>query len=371
MKIVKYIFFLAVLALIGITVFIATQNGNYRLQKTTFIKVPKEIVFNYINDYRTWDQWFDLNSNSKINFVFPENTIGQGGSLSWNTANGYGSIETIFVKENDSISQKIEESNTRATSAITLKDSLGGTKLTWTVEGVADFYTKIEAAFSGGINSYIGSIYENSLNNIKAIVTKEIRNYSVTVIGEVKMDSIYFVKQTATAKVKDVHSKITPMLQTMQKFFNNGNLVMNGKPFVIYESRDVVAGTVTFSVCGPLKEQIFVSSPSDVSIGKLEPYTALKTVLKGDYSHRNKALKKARSFINQKKLIENTNLKTIDVYDISVAEDKSPSKWVTEILIPVIPTVATQPLLKPAPVARTLPRIEPPSPVSNTSVDEN
>ena len=353
MKIIKYIFLLILLAVVGISVYIATQNGDYTIKRSSYIKVPKEIVFNYVNDYRNWDQWFDLDADSTdVKFNFPENTIGQGGSFSWNYGSEKGQIQSLFVKENDSIAQKIVIDGAVSKSSLTLTDSIGGTKLNWIVTGTADFSTKIKAAFKGGIEEFKAKMFQNSLNNVNTIITKEIREYSVEVIGEVKIDSLYYVKQTATVKVRDINSKITPMLQRMDKFFKNGNMQMNGSPFVIFESSDTANGTVTFSVCGPLKEEIFVSNPSDVSIAKLQPFTALKTVLKGDYSHRNVAIKKAMTYISTNNINRNTALKYIDIYTVNASTEKSPSKWVTEILIPILPKVVAAPVTVTAPTLK-------------------
>ena len=353
MKIIKYLFLLLLLALVGISVYVATQDGDYTIKRSTFIKVPKEIVFNYVNDYRNWSQWLDLDTDSSaVKFNFPENTVGQGGSFTWKKGNEDGKIESLFVKENDSISQKIIMDGTTSKSTLTLKDSIGGTQLNWIVKGSANFTTKVKAAFQGGVENYIAKMYQNSLNNVNAIITKEIRDFSVEVRGEVQIDSVYYVKQTATVKVRDMNSKITSMLQKMDKFFKNGNIQMNGKPFVIYESSDVDNQTITFSVCGPLKEEIFVSDPSDVSIAKLQPFKALKTVLKGDYSHRNEAIKKAMAYISENKINRNTALKYIDIYTVNASDEKSPSKWITEVLIPIETKIVPVPVIITAPTLR-------------------
>lgn len=341
------------MALVGISVYIATQNGEYTVKRSTFIEVPKEVVFNYVNDYRNWDQWLDLNGQgTDVKYTFSENTVGQDGSFSWKNGNENGQIKSLFVKDNDSISQQIIIDGKISQSSLTLKDSIGGTKLNWTVRGSADFMTKIKAGFNGGVEAFVSKIFQNSLNNVNAIITKEIKNFSVEVVGEVKIDSVYYVKQTATVKMRDLNSKITPMLQVMEKFFKNGNLQMNGKPFVIYESSNNENGTITFSVCGPLKEEIFVSDPSDVTIAKLQPFTALKTILTGDYSHRNEAIKKTMNYITEKKLTPNTALKYMDIYTVNASQEKSPSKWVTEILIPIQPQVVANPIVVTPPTFR-------------------
>lgn len=353
MKIIKYIFLLVLLALVGISVYIATQQGDYTIKRSTFIKVPKEVVFNYINDYRNWDQWIDLDAKpSDVQFTFPDNTVGQGSAFSWKDGSESGSMQSLFVKENDSIAQKLTIDGKTSKSTLTLKDSIGGTQLNWTVTGTADFGTKIKAAFNGGVEMFTAKMFQNSLNNVNAIITKEISSFSTQVIGIATIEGTFYVKQTATVKLRDMNSKITPMLQKMNTFFKNAKMQMNGKPFVIYESSDNSNGTITFSVCGPLKEEIFVSDPSDVSIAKLQPFKALKTVLKGDYSHRNEAIKKAMAYISENKIDRNTALKYMDIYTINASDEKSPSKWETEVLIPIEVIVEAPPVLVTAPVLR-------------------
>ena len=351
MKIIKYIFLLVLLALVGISVYIATQNGEYTIKRSTFIKVPREVVFNYINDYRNWEQWIDLDTKSTdVEFTFPDNTVGQGSYFSWKDGSDSGNIKSVFVKENDSIAQKLTIDGKTSKSTLTLKDSIGGTQLNWTVVGTADFSTKIKAAFNGGVEMFTAKMFQNSLNNVNAIITKEISSFSAQVIGIATIEGTYYVKQTATVKLRDMNSKITPMLQKMNTFFKNAKMQMSGKPFVIYESTDNLNGTITFSVCGPLKEEIFVSNPSDVTIAKLQPFKALKTVLKGDYSHRAEAVKKALAYITENKIDRNTALNYMDIYTVNASDEKSPSKWVTEVLIPIESIVVEEPVLIPKPL---------------------
>jgi len=355
MRIVKYIFLLLLLAVIGITVYVATQKGDFMIERSTVIKVPKEIVFNYVNDYRNWEEWGSWKEDdASMEFIYPDNTVGQGGSYSWKGSKGEGEMKTTFVKQNDSIAQKVSSGSNDYTSNITFKDTVGGTKVIWRSKGSVDFMSKVYATFNGGINKMMNATYERSLNNLNHVITKEINTFNVTVNGIVQKQATFYVKQTATTRLKDMQSRLSPMLQKMITFFKNNSMTMNGKPFVIYESVDAQAGTITFSICGPLREEIFLAPGSDISVGKLEAFSALKTTLTGDYSHRYQAIAKAKDHISKNNIQQNTALKYIDVYVKNAADVKSPSKWVTEVLIPVqsaavvpVPTVATPPAMAP------------------------
>ena len=45
MRIIKYIFLLILLFSIAITVFVATQKSEFKVQRSYIIKVPKSVVF--------------------------------------------------------------------------------------------------------------------------------------------------------------------------------------------------------------------------------------------------------------------------------------------------------------------------------------
>ncbi len=55
MKILKYIFLLLLLAFIAVTIFVATQKGDFNVQRSVVIKSSRPTVFNFINDFRNWE----------------------------------------------------------------------------------------------------------------------------------------------------------------------------------------------------------------------------------------------------------------------------------------------------------------------------
>lgn len=107
MKILKYILLLILLAVIGLTVYIATQPGEYESEQSRIIKAQKSVVFSYVNDYKNWEDfgsWKDDDPN--MQFTYSDTTIGKGAFYTWKGSSGEGKTETVFEKENDSIAQK-------------------------------------------------------------------------------------------------------------------------------------------------------------------------------------------------------------------------------------------------------------------------
>ena len=334
MRIIKYIFLLILLSSIAVAVYVATQKSEFKIEKTVFINVPKQVVFNYMNDYKNWEDWGAWKEDdADMVFVYPEKTVGLGASYSWNGKIGDGKTTTTFVKENDSIAQKTMLSANETFSFLSFKNTNKGTKVTWTAKGNVDFMTKVYATFSGGLDNLMGEIFERSLNNLNKLITKEINSFDVKVNGIVQKSGGFYVQQSTVCKTSEFQNRLSIMLPKIIYFFKNNNLVMNGKPFVIYNYKS--NDTLKFSVCGPLKEEIFISDGSDISTGFLEPFSALKTTLTGDYSHKNTAKKKTQDYLSDNKIELNSSIKDIEIYVKSATDTKHPSQWQTEIMTPV------------------------------------
>jgi effector-binding domain-containing protein len=130
-------------------------------------------------------------------------------------------------------------------------------------------------------------------------------------------------------------------------FSNKNNISISGKPFILYNSIDESKEISNISVCLPIKRRIFTSSGSDIVCNELEGYTAFKTTLNGDYSHRKTAWKKAKDFINKNNETLEKSIPLLEVYNRSYIDGLSPSKWQTIIYIAIksknnpVPAAAT------------------------------
>lgn len=340
MRILKYIFLLILLAVIAVTVYVATQKSEFEITRSVVINVPRSIVYNYVNDYRNWEDWGSWKEgDDSMKFSFGENTVGTGATYSWDGSTD-GKMTTIFAKQNDSIAQKAVVSDHQYKSYFTFKDTVGGTKVTWKSKGSVDFMTKVNATFSGGADKLMGDMFEQSLYNLNKTITKEINTFDVKVNGIVKQAGGFYVRKSIVCLRSEMLGQLHMQLPKVIQFFKKTNMKMNGKPFVIVDNAD--SDTVRFSVCGPLKEEIFVSDGSDITVQFLKPFSALKTTLTGDYSHRNAARNKGLKHFNENKM-ERGSSREIEIYEISAMDDRHPSKWKTAFLIPVKTAAAPPP----------------------------
>lgn len=344
MRILKYIFLLILLAFIGITVYVATQSGHYELTRSSIIKTPRSTVFDYVNDYKNWETFGSwMQNGNDIKFNYSAKTIGTGARSSWTDNSGQGHIKTVFVKENDSIVHKANYGGTVATISLKFKDTIGGTKVTVYTKGKMDLMSKISSFFEGGITSALGDAYEKSFRNLDKTLHFEMKTHSIKINGVVQRPSGYCLKQTVSCRIKSLPKNTKILMARMVHFFKKNKIPTNGKPFVSYEKYDEANDFATISVCIPVREQVFISSGSDITSGEIVAFTCLKTTLTGDYSHSKEAWKAAQKYITDKGYTQNFAGNYSEVYVKTIDDVKQPSKWITEIYIPVFPKAVELP----------------------------
>jgi effector-binding domain-containing protein len=336
MKIVKYIFLLIVLLFIALTVFIATQEGKYDIRKERVIKVPKTVLYNYINDYRNWENVGILTDNDTTAvFSYSENAVGKGAKTTWKVKGSEGELRTIRIIEHDSIIQKAVIDGQSSDIEWAFKNTAGGTLVTVHMKGELSFMDKAYAVLKGGVEDGLGDTLANGLESLNTFLVHELGTYKVDITGVVNKAGVFYLKQTATSTIAEVNSNVSEMLVKLLHFTKTNKIATNGAPFTLYQTFSRTANTATYSVCIPIKEEIYTTPGSEIEGGKLEPFTALRTTLKGDYSHLKKAWDAAYKNIADKGLQENTTGQYLEVYTRSVAQTKKPSEWITDIYIPI------------------------------------
>ena len=344
MRILKYLFLLLLLSLVALSIFVATQKGEFTVERSKIINSPRSAVFNYVNDSNNWKEWNSLAvEDSLIKIIPSQNTIGKGSSFSWQGEQGDGDFQTLNSKDNDSITQKINFNGNTADATLSFKDTLGKTKVSWKAKGKMGFLFKVMTAFNGGANKIFGSMFEKSLVNLDKKLDYEINTYSIKVDGLVNKTETNYLAQTFTSEFSKVSKNAGIVIAKITKFCSKNNITISGKPFVIYHTYDTDNELTRLSICIPIKDPIFISEGSDLVSKTLPPFQGLKTTLTGHYSHNKKALDKATEYLHSKYLSTDAAFSHLEIYTIGKNETNNPSKWITEIYYPILQKAAAKP----------------------------
>jgi effector-binding domain-containing protein len=359
MRIIKYVFLLLLLSLVALSIFIATQKGDFNVERSKIINSPKTAVYSFVNDYKNWEDFGSWTvEDPEIKISYPQKTIGKGASYSWDGKEGDGQMRTLFVKENDSISQKMNYNGTLAAISWSFKDTTGGTKVSWSSSGKMSFFFKIYAALNGGVDKVIGTMYEQSLANLDRVLDYEINTVSIKVNGLVKKPQIFYLRKTFTSEISKINKNFKIGIPLIEAFCKANNVEISGKPFVIYHTYDLEKELAKISICIPIKNEILISAGSDILSGQLEAFEGVKTTVIGDISHKKKGYDKTIQYLNKNQLAANPIFSHIEIYSNAKANIKRPSKWTTEIYIPVLPKAAPAKAYTPAVTTSTEPPIE-------------
>lgn len=347
MRIIKYLFLLFLLSLVSLTIYIATQKGNFTVKSSKVINSPKATVFGYVNDYKNWQKFSSwIASDKDIKLSYSPTTTGNGSTLTWEGINDIGNIQTLYTKGNDSIVQKMEYNGTSSDVFWSFKDTIGGTKVTWKSVGKMDFMLKVNSFLTGGTQNTLSKVYDKCLVNLDKTLDFENTTFSVKINGIVKKLETFYLRQSFTSKISDITRNANVVFPKIITFCKQNNLPLNGKPFIIYHTYDTINDLTRVSFCIPIKEQIFTSEGSEILAGKLVAFEALKTSLTGNYTYKNKALEKTIEYTTNKHILIGSTFSHLEIYTIGKNESLSPSKWLTDIYFPIKPKVIPTPYRK-------------------------
>jgi len=341
MKILKYLFFLLLIMVIGGSIYFGTLDGNYDIANSKIIPAPAELVFNQINDLRASENWGPWKTeDSTMTFSYAEKTSGEGASYSWKGIMD-GAMTTTKVIPNKEILQDLTlhtPVGERSPKVYwTFEETPEGTKATYGMKGE---HTLIDKAFYGvsgyDFDAEMSKMHTKALAGVEREALKAMEQFEVNVDGITKYGGGFYMYNTAASKMSDMASKMGPMFGQVSGFIEANGLPSSGMPFTIYHEIDETAGTVIFSTGIPVREQITMPNGSNVLCGYMPPLTALKTTLKGDYKNLAAAYAIAAAYMTENELLAHPTARMFEVYTIDPGLEPNPAKWVTEIYMPMV-----------------------------------
>lgn len=167
MKALKYILFLLLIVVIGLSIFIAVQPNSFEVERSRTINAPVQVVYNNVIDFKNWEAWNSRKEEDpSIMMTMANQTKGVGGSYSWTDEDGIGTMKTIVAVANTSINQEMQFGDFPKSDVKWLftPNEDGSTKVTWNISGKdLPFIFKTFSTLMGGMEKQIGPHYERSL----------------------------------------------------------------------------------------------------------------------------------------------------------------------------------------------------------------
>lgn len=341
MKIIKYLLFLFLIVFIAGSIYVATKDGDYSVKSSRLINAPVPMLFKEVNDlsnWKTWNAWSDLEG---MNIDLSENPSGEGAELSWEADElRDGKITTTSAIPYSRIEQQLvmKTSTGQAEGKIiwTFEPEEKQTRVTWSLSGSQTFKEKLAFTIQKkDFPEIFQPIFKNSLENLEHRVIRKMEKYSINVDGVTEHGGGYYMYTTTAAKLKEVNTRASKMIEQVTIYMNENNISISGKPFVIYNQRDESNSNTIFSAAVPTPSKVITPSGSPVLNGYLNPQKVVKTTLKGHHKNAAEAWEKTYRYIEENGLEVDPRGQPFEIFITNPIEVENPAMWVTEIYIPV------------------------------------
>lgn len=330
MKIVKYIFIIALLAVVFLSVYIATGKSEYQIKVTHKTALSNQRLFRYVNNLQNfpdWNTWENTPENFKLDSIYK----GTNAKIVWNGNDAFISksipTDTIFLKLNI-------DGNAYDTKMF-FDEVNGNTKIGWLIKGSLSFKEKFEIFFQGTPQSIIAPTFEKCLANISKNISDGLKNFTIKNEGIVAIPEMFYVKQIVESDIENLGDKIFQSMEHMKNFAKNFELQPYGAPFTVFENINMLSGNVRYAVCMPIRNFFSTAEGSDIMCEKLPAFYGYKTVLTGDYIHSDKAWAEVKKEITAKNLTQRADIAPLSFYINSTLNTQKSNEWVTEFIIPV------------------------------------
>ena len=341
MKILKYLLFLLLILFIAGSIYIATQDGQYKVETSKLINAPAPMLFREVADFSNWKSWEAWTQIEGMDLNVSGATSEKDTAISWQ-AEGIrdGSIVTTAEIPYSNIEQILKtktiigEAEGKITWTFTPEDE--GTRVTWKLEGNQSFKEKLTFTVQDEeLTEVFLPIFEQSIENLEQHVTRKMEAYSINVDGVTEHGGGYYMYTTTASRMGEVNTRAASMIEQVKLYMNQNNISISGQPLIIYNQRDDRNGTTIFSAGVPTPSQVITPAGSEILNGYLEPQKVVKTTLNGHHKNASEAWERTYRYIEENGLIVNAQGQPFEMLITDPTKIDNPALWVTEIYIPV------------------------------------
>jgi len=305
MKIIKYLFFLILLIIVGGAVYLATIDGKFQIEESRIIEAPDELLFNIADEYRTWEKWGPwMDESDDLIMEYPSITKGEDASYSWKSeTQGDGKMKTEKSVPFSSLDQKITfvtplgESNSDVYWKFEKIESKK-TKVTWGMKGKQTFMEKaFWATQDSTFSQNLRPMYRKGLEKLDTYANKLMSKYTIYSDGVTEHAGGFYMYSATASSIDEMSEKMSQTFPILYNYMNQNNLPQTGMSFTIYNTLSEEQGTAIYSMAIPTRDKVVTPKDSNVLCDFLPKQKVAKTTLKGDYSNMKEAWQTAYKYI--------------------------------------------------------------------------
>jgi uncharacterized protein YndB with AHSA1/START domain len=166
--------------IVVLLVVIATRPGTYRVERSTRIAAPPDVVFGLVNDFHAWDRWSPwakLDPSMKLEIGGTSSGAGTGATYHWvgNDKVGEGKMLITDSRPGQKVDIRLEflkPMSQIAQTEFTFRPEASGTQVNWAMSGDNNFMGKAFSLFAD-MDAMIGKDFEKGLAGMRSAAEAE------------------------------------------------------------------------------------------------------------------------------------------------------------------------------------------------------
>ena len=332
MKKLKKFLIELLLFLVAIVIIAFFLPRQVHVERQGVIDAPAKVVFNQINNLRSWNKWAVWNQiDPNMRIKYQNNGIGENASYTWESDNknvGSGKLTITASVPYDSIATEMDFMEEGIATGYFLFDEQNGkTTITWAFD--TDLGNNPFARWMGLMfDAMIGPDFKKGIENLK-IVSETIVQEKRPIVELVTVPEFSYVSIRKHVQLEDISTQMGIYYGQLMQFINDQGLLRTDMPYAIYHQID---GTLVDLECGIPVDGTVVTE-GEISSGKMPQKTYAEADHFGSYSN----LEKTHNFIQQWITDNNFTLTggPMEKYLTDPQQVPDESKWVTGVYYPV------------------------------------
>jgi len=341
MRALKTLLIILFSVLAVITVLAILGDSTYRVERSTVVAAPPEVVYGYVSRLESMKQWGPWQQMDKDQVQTLEGTDGTVGAV-WRWEGdtvGKGSQTIMSLEPNKAVRCQlhfVEPFESISTATYDLQPVGDSTMVTWGMEGENGFMAKVMSLFMN-MDKMIGPDFEKGLANLKALAEKEqaekdaalaAKTFGGYVIETIDRPETVYVGKRGKVKFGDLEKFYGTSFGAAGAAVGNAGLNLAGAPSGVYFAWDEKAGVADLLAGMP------VVAPADLKMPGLDVYTVpaskmLHIAYYGSYDGSMRAHIAMDEMIKANGLTHYGNV--IEEYITDPGAEPDTAKWLTNI----------------------------------------
>ncbi|NND93687.1 MAG: hypothetical protein HKN45_02415 [Flavobacteriales bacterium] len=341
MKVLKIILFIIAVLILLVVILGFLGPKDYDVNRSVIIDAPKEIVYKEVSDLSNmleWDAWKAKDPTMQVTIHGPGDEVGS--YRRWESEeSGIGEQKLVNLVPNERVDSElrfIEPFEDKASGYSLVKDAEGGTELTLGFKGENKFMSRVMAMVGMDMESMVGPMFEQEVNNIKAIAERKAGEQATSMtnikdskysFGIQQRPALSFVLKRDVVKLENMKDFYSSHLPAIYNAVGASGAAPSGMPCGIYYSWDEENGETDMCAAVPV-------ATADIRIEGYETVTlpagrVAKVAYYGDYEGIGEAHYAMDDYLKANGLEQNGPV--IEQYVTDPGAEPDTSKWLTDI----------------------------------------